>query len=81
MALPKGNEVPDEAAVWVLRQLEHETERRLRGSRLSERHVRLHAADKSRPARSVVSLTLLQIESGLSALDFSAGALRLDTRL
>jgi hypothetical protein len=58
-----------------------ESEGRLRGSLLPERHVRLHAADQSRPARFVVSLALLQIESGFSALDLSAGALRLDTRL
>jgi hypothetical protein len=53
--------------------------RSLAGISLSpERHVQLHAADKSRPARFVVSLALFEDESRIPGFNFSAGTFRLD---
>jgi len=48
MALAEGDEVPDEAPVWVLNQLKHETERGLGCPLTPERHVQLAATKEAR---------------------------------
>ena len=55
VALAEGDEVPDETAVAVLRQLEHKAEGSLRGSLPPKRHVQLDATQKSRPSSLSVS--------------------------
>lgn len=79
VALSKGEEVPDEAAVRVLRQLKHEAEWRLRCPTPTERHVELYATGEARSSLPV-SFALLQVENRLPALDFSTGALGLNMR-
>lgn len=79
MTLPEGDEVPDEAYVRVPRQLEHETEGRLRGTLFPDRHILLHAAEETRSSFSV-GFALFKIESRLAGFDFSPSALGLDAR-
>src|SRR6478672_4912125 len=79
MTLPEGDEVPNEAAIRVLRQLEHEAERRIRGTLPPQRHILLHTAEEIRSFLAV-NLALFKIENRLVAFDFAPCALRLDTR-
>jgi hypothetical protein len=79
VALAKRDEVPDEAAVWVLSQLKDKAEWRRGCSLPSGRHIELHASGESRPALVVLRLALFKVKSRFSAFDFSAGTFRLDS--
>jgi hypothetical protein len=79
MALAEGEEVPEKAAVRVLRQLEDEAERCHGRALPPERNVELGAARQIRPAVAV-SFAEPQIERRLPAFDFPKSLLGLEAR-